>query len=337
MKPVFCAATSLFFAIITHAQSATENFLISAPSIKTSNSLYRIVRLVDARADKRNFGIVQLGAFNKKARVITDTPLDLQLSHVMEAMTDSTAQKGELILLLRQFNLAEVTGAFSERGYCHFRAVLFSKKSEGYQKLESVDTVIVVKAMDVTKGLLKQGSKALTDLLMTNLNKAPSDSIIYSEQDVVNFDNLEKRSLPLYTSASYKDGIYKNFDAFLHQIPNVEAFEVEFSKDNKPSVIKERSEKGKEDKVPAKAMYAFVVNGQPYITTDFGYYPLAKRENDFYFTGRAKVPSNSNDVMVASMFFGVIGALVASNPSNAVFEMKIDHLTGGFVRIREVK
>jgi hypothetical protein len=58
---------------------------------------------------------------------------------------------------------------------------------------------------------------------------------------------------------------------------------------------------------------------------------------DFCFTGKAKLAASSNDVMMASMFFGVIGSLIASSGTNAVFEIKTDHLSGGFVRVKEVK
>jgi len=58
---------------------------------------------------------------------------------------------------------------------------------------------------------------------------------------------------------------------------------------------------------------------------------------DFCFTGKAKLAASSNDVMMASMFFGVIDSLIASSGTNAVFEIKTDHLSGGFVRVKEVK
>ncbi|HMI79756.1 MAG TPA: hypothetical protein VK484_13245, partial [Ferruginibacter sp.] len=72
-------------------------------------------------------------------------------------MTDSSATTGELVLHVRQFSLAEITGSFSEKGYCYVRAELFAGNNGSYRMLSKFDSVIVVKSFDVTKGLLKTG------------------------------------------------------------------------------------------------------------------------------------------------------------------------------------
>jgi hypothetical protein len=319
------------------AQSATEKFSITPPAEKVSNSLYKTVRLVDVRPDPQNLGIVQLGAFNRKAKVVAETPLADQVSGLLAGLTDSTAQNGELFLLLRQMNFAEVTGAMSERGYFQLRAILFAKKGDGFQKLDAVDTVVVVKGLDVTKGLLRQGTKSLTGLLLANLTKEPVDGISYRSDEVIRFDQIEKNTLPLYTAGSLKNGIYKSFRSFTALQPDEESFTVDFGKDGNSPVVRQPNEKGRLHKISPKDMYAFVHEGRPFIATDYGFYPLRKEAEDFYFTGKAKVTASTNDVMMASLFFGVIGGLIASSGSNAAFDMKVDHLSGGFIRLKEVK
>src|SRR5882757_8542490 len=96
------------------SQKTTEDFKLSLPDQKISGSLYNKIKFIDSRYDTSNFGIVQLGAFNRKARVIPKTHLSQQLSDVLTALTDSTAADGELLLHVTQFNFAEVTGAMSE-------------------------------------------------------------------------------------------------------------------------------------------------------------------------------------------------------------------------------
>jgi hypothetical protein len=107
-------------------------------------------------------------------------------------------------------------------------------------------------------------------------------------------------------------------------------------KKDKISEVKTSDPQGKSEKIRAKDIYAIVYNGQPFIATDYGYYPLSKSGDDFFFTGKAKVTANTGDVIVAGVFFGIIGTLIASDASS-MFEMKLDHLNGGFMRIREVK
>jgi hypothetical protein len=335
-KQVSSLTLALLISLVGAAQNAIQDFTINLPAAKITNSLYKTVRLVDVRTDPQNLGIVQLGAFNRKARVVTEVPLSEQLSKVMAALTDSTAQEGELFLLLRQLSFAEVTGAMSERGYCHFRAVLFAKKEDSFQKLDAIDTVVVIKAMDVTKATLRAGSALLTGMLAANLAKEADGSATFSSTDVIHFDAVEKKSMPLYNTATYKDGLYKTFDEFKRLQPGETSFETEFGKDSSLTAVKTQNEKGKWSKVSKKELYAVVFNGQPYIVTEFGFYPLRKKEDDFYFSGKAKVAANSSDVMMASLFFGVIGGLIASSPGTAAFEMKLDHLSGGFERLKEV-
>ena len=129
-------------------------------------------------------------------------------------------------------------------------------------------------------------------------------------------------------------GLYETYESFRQQLPD-KAVEVAIRKD-KITDVKASGVDGKTQKVKSKDIYAIVHNGQPYIATDYGYYPLQKTGDDFYFTGKAKVTANAGDVIVAGVFFGIIGSLIASDAS-ALFEMKLDHLNGGFMRIREIK
>jgi hypothetical protein len=64
---------------------------------------------------------------------------------------------------------------------------------------------------------------------------------------------------------------------------------------------------------------------------------LEKRDNDFYFIGKSWVPATSAEVFTSGLFFGLIGALAASGGSTDFFELKLDHLSGGFIPVRPAK
>lgn len=51
---------------------------------------------------------------------------------------------------------------------------------------------------------------------------------------------------------------------------------------------------------------------------------------------RAKVNANTGAVITSYLLFGVVGAIIASD-ADSVFEMKIDHSNGSFIRIKEVE
>src|SRR5687768_10485031 len=134
------------WTLLSQAQGKTEDFQISLPEEKITGSLYNSIQLLDIRNDTASLGIIQKGAFNKRVTVVAKTPLAIQFVNVVNAFTDNTAKSGELLLLLRQFNFAEVTGAMSEKGYFQFRAILFAIENGKYNKLGAIDTVVLVKS-----------------------------------------------------------------------------------------------------------------------------------------------------------------------------------------------
>ncbi|MGV3760889.1 hypothetical protein [Parapedobacter sp.] len=81
--------------------------------------------------------------------------------------------------------------------------------------------------------------------------------------------------------------------------------------------------------------YTWTPGPIPYVATSYGYYPLWREGDDLFFMGKDKATAAASDVIVASAFFGIAGALMASN-AEAAFEMKLDHLNGGFIRLREI-
>jgi len=324
----------LLTCIETFGQNRTEDFKITLPEQKIPGSLYKNISYLDSRYDKTNMGIVQLGAFNKKAKVVPKIPFADQLTNVLNALTDSSAKEGELLFQLKQLSFAEITGAMSEKGYCYLQAALFSKQHDRYLELRAIDTVILIKSMDVTRALFRNGSKTITDFIANSLSQNPAGSNYYSYADIENIDSIEKRKIPVYNTTAYTDGLYSDFASFSNQTPGKQI--TAELKNDKLSSVKTPDENGKLVKVKSKDIYAIVYKGQPFIATEYGYYQLQKKGDDFYFTGKAKVNAQTGDVLAAGLFFGIIGSLLASD-AEATFEMKIDHVNGGFMRLREIK
>lgn len=328
---LLCIFTLLIF---THlfSQRFTEDFEISLPDQKVEHSLYKTIECIDSRYDTTFVGIIQLGAFNKKAKVIPKIPLSVQLQNVLNSLTDTSSKDGELLFQLRQFNFAELTGVTSEKGYCYLRADLYTKGSAGYQKISSIDTVIFIKAIDVTRSLFRRASKTITNFIAGNLLQESSDSNYYSLHEVIKMDSIEKRKIKVYNTLKYTDGLYLTYQSFKDQVPDKQII-VEME-NNKVVSMNILNKKGKEVLLKTKDAYAIVVEGKPFISTDYGFYLMKKIDDDFKFVGRAQTNARAGDVIAASFFFGVMGGVIATNAS-AVFEMKIDHISGGLIRLRE--
>jgi hypothetical protein len=332
---LFCITILLLACTNTFSQNRTEEYTITLPEQKVQHSLYKTIRFMDSRDDTTNMGIVQVGAFNKKVRVMPESAFGDQLTSVLNALNDTDAGNGELLFQLRQFSFAEITGAMSEKGYCYLRSSLYTHEGDRYRKLGEIDTVILIKSMDVTRSLFRKGSKTITDFIAAHLAVSPAAAESYAYDDVVHISDIEKRTINVYNAAVYTDGVYKTFETFKNQVPDYTGITVGF-RDGILSSVTALDENGKKIKIKAKEIYAVVHGGGPFIATDYGYYPLIKRDNDFFFTGKAKVQASTGDMIAAGVFFGILGSLVAADAANAVFEMKVDHLNGGFIRIKEI-
>lgn len=165
MKNLQLFITLLLF-IFCNAQKRTEDFQISIPENRSIKSAFKTIKLIDARPDTTNVGIVQKGAFNAKARVVSNVPLQNQFQNLMDKIVSPDSQNGELVLYLKQFYFAEVTGAISEKGYCYFQSYLFSKNDDGkYQLVDEIDSVIVHSSMDVTKATMRKGSELVSNFI----------------------------------------------------------------------------------------------------------------------------------------------------------------------------
>ena len=339
MKKLYLPIFIFLFAplVICAQKKRTEDFQLTLPEQKVHNSLYSSIRFIDARFDTTSIGIIQRGALNMGVKLVTRQPLKEQAKAAFIALTDSTAKAGELILHVRQFSLVEMAaGALGQKGYCYMRANLFASNDSSYRLLSSFDSVVVVKSSyDVTKDLLKTGSDVITGFIAGNLLKEPVETEALSLDDIYRIDSLEKRNLAVYNTPVYKDGVYRTFRSFINQTPDGQIT----AKVKKKEIwdIYVFNEKGKKEKVWQKDTYAVIYNGIPYISTEFDYYPLHKKDDDFYFTGRARAAVISADGIVTSiLFLGLLGSLVMPY-GDATFEMKIDHLNGSFIRLKQVK
>jgi hypothetical protein len=192
-----------------------------------------------------------------------------------------------------------------------------------------LDTFILVKAMDATNGLLQGANNIIVAFIRNNLRKSASDAISYTYAEIKNPDSTEKSKLKLYTTTAYTEGLYSSYRSFSNQVPDKQVIIEE--KKSKIKEVRSMDGSGNQQEVKQNLVYALVYKGTPYISTSFGYYPLVKKNDNFYFTGRAK---NETDMGMA-MMFGLAGALL-SESSTSIYEMKLDHHSGRFIPIREL-
>ena len=331
-KIVLAQVFLLFVCVNAFAQNVVD-FELSQPVTKVDSSLYNTITFIDSRDDTTNVGVVQTGFFNRMGLVKAKTPLATQVSSVFNSLITAHAKQGETLLQLRQFSFAELITGLSERGYCYMQARLYAKNGERYKKISSIDTIITLSSsIDVSNSILKAGKEGISNFIRNGIILKPTDSVSYSYHDILKIDSIEKRKIKLYNADTYKDGLYATFQSFMNQVPDKPISSeghVLF-----PGFVKTTDEDGKLKDVKSKDFYAAVYQGQPYICSKTGYYPLEKVKDDFYFIGDAKSSANTGTMVAASALFGVVGGIIASAPTTSFFYMKIDHKNGKFIRLK---
>ena len=341
LKRIGITATCVLSVHYTRAQNV-EPLTLNLPKEKVKSSLYNNIEVLDLRPDTTSLGVIQKGMLNRQVKIVAQEPLQVQFNNMLKALNDDSAKSGKLVVQLRQLAFSELTSAYSEHGYFGFGATLYAKKDSLYIPIQSIDTLAVVSAMDVTNKNIKNGSRIITKFLSDALNKVPVEASGYNYRDLINFADVTKKTLKLYTSDTYVDGYYTSYKSFSNQQPDGQ-FVLEDKKELIPGNIKVPDKNGKLKKIKPGTVYAIVYKGTPYISTPLAFYPISKANNELFFTGKlSNFKVNNGSVAAMGMMYGAIGgalygALASADDSNPTFEVKIYYLTGDFIKIKEIK
>ncbi|RZK12497.1 MAG: hypothetical protein EOO46_02910, partial [Flavobacterium sp.] len=295
----------------------TEDFNIVKPEYKTQSNFSHL-QIIDSRKDTANYGIVQKGAFNKRALVQPRIPIAVQLDSIFNLLkaNEGTIPEDTLVIQLRDMKFAEITEAFKETGYFYLRANAYLKKGQSFTEVNSTDIIETVSAMDVTQKNYKNASRIINDFMSKAMSSKASVDRTLSLEQIIQIDKIEKQAIPFYASEKLTDGIYRSYLALKDQTPNYTDFKVERNKKGEIRDVKFLDYREKYISINRDNIYGFVENGVPYIATDYGYYQLIKKDDDYFYTGRVRVAGDAAAVAAASIMFGVIGGILASNNSD---------------------
>ncbi|MEO6304950.1 MAG: hypothetical protein ABIP51_17445 [Bacteroidia bacterium] len=330
---------SLFLCVlvtVVSAQNRTKYFEMDYRGKKIDNSLYNTIKFIDSREDTSNMGIVRTGALNKEAFVKINGSFSDQFSDLLLKITGEAPQQKELLFQLRRLKFVEKTDESHEYGYCFFRANLFASSNNAYNLISVVDTFIIVESKDVTNSIIEETNKAITDFLKDALTKKINTASILSLNEIVKIDSIEKLKIKVYNVSEYTNGIYRTFESFKAQVPDYNLFSITFE-DGEISGIKAKNKKEKIKNIKSDDVYAIVNNGKPYVSAKFGFYPLVKNNNDFYFIADDKLHFIKGQIATSNSIFSSTEYVYSPMPVTSMFEIKIDHVNGKFMRVREVK
>jgi len=307
-------------------------FELYAPQTKVANSLYNSITVVDFRGDTNSMGFMNTGLMGRYTKVVPAISMKTQYKALFDAVIDSTATNGKLLLLIERLLFVERENTLTYDGYFNMRANLYAKIANHYQMIRTIDTIVSRTAMlDPTKALLKAGNGVMTDFITKNLTATPYGPI-YLSYDILNIATTEKYETALYSASRYTDGLYLTYKTFKNQTPDRQV--IMDSADVNAGNIRTIEGGGVTLKVKASNVYALVYKGHPYVVSEGHYYPLTKKGNDFFFTGKARYSLIPGDEMVTDMVGGSAANIFGA--PTATFEMKIDYKNGVFIRLKVI-
>lgn len=335
-KVVGLSIVCLFIASKLFSQDKIKQFKLSTDVKKVERSLYRNIQFLDSREDTTSFGIVRVGTLNKEAIVKPASDLSGQLGTLLLALNPENAGSNDLLFQLRRLKFVEKAEGKLEFGFCFFRANIYTPVNGGYKAIAAIDTFITVESGDVTNLLFEQTEKAIVRFVSNTLTKDTLNCRHYTMDEIVKIDEVEKKNIKLYNVSEFTDGIYTSFESFKEQVPDFTLFSITFE-DGEIKDLKAKNRRGKIIKVGSDEVYAIVNRGQPYISAEFGYYPLVKNNNDFYFIGDDKQHFIKGQIVKSSSIFNPTEYIYSPIPLTAQYEIKIDHRNGKFMRVKEIK
>jgi hypothetical protein len=315
---------------IEHYPETFRNFTLKYSSHSIHNSLYNIISLIDLRKDTLRLGQCQFGFLNKTMTLTPKPLLSTQLSNILTKTIDQSSKPGVLTLFLKKFLLS----GLSPEGSCIFKADLYRKTDSGYYFVQSIDTVVFISKMSVTKATINLGDSLFCNFIIHNLLNAGNLNKSFTYEEALSADSIAKHKLRLYNTNTFVDGIYNSYGSFKNQIPDKIGSIIR--KNGKIKSVKVIDENGVKQDVDHQTIYAVVTDGLPFISNEYGYYPLVQRDNDFVFIGEFRDSAKTGKVVAAAMVFGYVGALAALQSEYQTFYYcELNYKNGDFIKVSE--
>ncbi len=334
----------IFFQIVFIGNifsQGSEDFNLKLPNTKISFSNFNILNVIDQRSDTTNIGFLYGTILNKTIFVQPSIPFSYQLQSIVYQSSDSS-NSGELLIQIRKMKFIQRTSLYDDNAIFFFRANLYKKTENNFEKLAYIDTLLIVPNSDPIKTIKGEASNVVTNFLLKNMQILPVDEKKQSYFEVLKIDSIEKSKLKAYCVSEYINGVYMNFESFKNQSPNYTTTKIKF-KNKSIKKVKILNAEGKKIKLQNKEIFAVVENGKIHISAEYGYCTLYRFNGDFYFIGRAKVSRDPVESVLLAVFLPAVPliiaapAIIAASQSNKpYFEIKIDHVDGSFMRVKQL-
>ena len=280
----------IFFYQYARAQNEVINLDTEVQGNKISVP-FAGIKIIDARFDKSNIGIVTSYKHAKKIgrtipAVFPDSLPAYLFKILHEILVFNSNRKDTLVVLFKQFRYTDHEDLVNRQNglECLLKVSVsfYSFGERGWSKLYSVNTIFsdnFMRYYRIYGDKINIRCKAISDMLASLFYKAQwtPNKEVFSSKDV--FEGLKKRfAIPAISDTIFKEGLYKTFKDFKENSPTTTAIRIIYN-GKKPVSILDSS--GKEIKY---AEYWGLCDGKArYILFKNKFWLLEKSDNSFKF------------------------------------------------------
>ncbi len=289
-----------------------------------------MVKIFDFRADTGNvlIGRITTDLYQLKYRLKPDSLYALMTyAYLKHANNDPYARK--LIIRLHTFHIME-GDAFSG-GKTHFRYEADYFISEGANKytfLGNVDTLVNVSGFDIVQKTINTFDQYLCVLYESLYESLGTPQASYTYDEVLNYDDIQKKLLPAYTDQPYKNGVYYSWEDFV-QLKNVADRSVALN--GKKFNLMYKNSGGKLKNAPIKYAIVFAYDGVLYYNLEENApCEIYKKENDFFI--KAKIGTSRGYTQMGLLPFLMTNGTFGIH----AYEFKINYRNGRLIPVEEI-
>ncbi|MGN7755988.1 hypothetical protein ACTJIV_00835 [Chryseobacterium sp. 22532] len=329
----------LFLLFSSFVSAQKDQFIELRNSIKDKSHFAKSLTLLDKREDK-NIGIV---SHRKDPFAVKFEKDNLEKLFSDWFLEDNKVQGNiQYFLVLENLKVSDIPSERSVTGHLEMKMSTFLKRNDKYYFLKKRTISKDYPQKDhayITRAIAAKISSELANIIKDSYTETGLNIPIF-ETDLGNYEKIIPEKLPVYSSETFTDGVYKDYKSFAEQKPDKE-FAV---KKNKDGVIKGVKRVDGYDNL-GKDVFAIIDNGIAYKKTPVSIIEIEK-DNDgiFIMASQEEIfpQYNSTPVIVGAGTAGAIGGLIAAvvidiaaakirKQNAAYYRIGIDKLTGEYI------
>ncbi|RYD51380.1 MAG: hypothetical protein EOP52_10320 [Sphingobacteriales bacterium] len=280
-------------------------------------------------------------AYNLNTFVVAQPSLKEAFENLPGIQFEADAQAPVLFIHLRHlhfYNNGDTRGTYRKTGYSRFKADIYAQYNDSFIPVRRVDTFILIDPNQYTivEPLNLATGQAMIHILKSALKAFPPESKpVYTFNQIMHSDSLDRAVYPLYTAKILKDGIYHTFNSLLNQTPDLE---LDSTQTWGPMRAWNPKRKKYQNYTFNERSFAYVRGHKAFIGTPAGSSALEKCGSDFCFTATTIYPAPTQVGLATGIAFGAVGGLIgglidASGETSAIYKYKINPVLGAAVRM----